>query len=105
MSIADTPTSSTTTWGPAPTTSEAWVERARHVATQLAADAVARDRANKTPHAEVRLLKESGLVTLLGPVEHGGAGQDWTTALRVVRAVSAGDGSIGQLLGYHYLWA
>jgi len=52
----------------------------------------------------VRLLKESGLVTLLGPVAHGGAGQDWTTALRVIRAVSAGDGSIGQLLGYHYLW-
>ncbi|UUZ60486.1 hypothetical protein LP418_06285 [Nocardioides sp. B-3] len=51
------------------------------------------------------LLKDSGLVTLLGPVAHGGGGQDWTTALRVIRAVSAGDGSIGQLLGYHYLWA
>ena len=43
-------------------------------------------------------------MTLLGPLAHGGGGQDWTTALRVVRAVSAGDGSIGQLLGYHYLW-
>lgn len=96
---------STPRWGPAPTTGEGWVERARQVATTLAADAVARDRAAETPYAEVRLLKESGLVTLLGPVAHGGAGQDWTTALRVVRAVSAGDGSIGQLLGYHYLWA
>ncbi|GAB3856037.1 monooxygenase [Nocardioides maradonensis] len=100
MSITTTPRFTTT-----PTTPEAWIERAREVATELAADAVARDRANQTPYAEVQLLKDSGLVTLLGPVEHGGAGQDWTTALRVIRAVSAGDGSIGQLLGYHYLWA
>ena len=26
--------------------------------------------------------QDSGLATLLGPVEHGGGGQDWTTALR-----------------------
>jgi alkylation response protein AidB-like acyl-CoA dehydrogenase len=92
-------------WGPDPRTPAEWIERARAVATQLAVDAVARDRANRTPYAEVALLKESGLVTLLGPVQHGGGGQSWTTALRVVRTVSAGDGSIGQLLGYHYLWA
>ncbi|GAB4012507.1 acyl-CoA dehydrogenase family protein [Nocardioides ultimimeridianus] len=100
MSIATTPRFTTV-----PTTAEGWIERAREVGTQLAVDAVERDRANQTPYAEVQLLKDSGLVTLLGPVEHGGAGQDWTTALRVIRAVSAGDGSIGQLLGYHYLWA
>ncbi|KAB2812066.1 monooxygenase [Pimelobacter simplex] len=91
-------------WTDRPTTPEGWLDRARQVATTLAADAVERDRALAVPAAEVRLLKESGLVTLLGPVAHGGAGQDWTTALRVIRAVSAGDGSIGQLLGYHYLW-
>ncbi|WP_028657087.1 acyl-CoA dehydrogenase family protein [Nocardioides sp. J54] len=91
-------------WTDRPTTPEGWVERARQVATTLAADAVQRDRALAVPTAEVQLLKDSGLVTLLGPVEHGGAGQDWTTALRVIRAVSAGDGSIGQLLGYHLLW-
>lgn len=92
-------------WATRPTDSDGWVQRAREVATDLAVDAVARDRANQTPYAEVQLLKDAGLVTLLGPREHGGAGQDWTTALRVVRALSAGDGSIGQLLGYHYLWA
>lgn len=91
-------------WTDRPTTPEGWLDRARQVATTLAADAVERDRALAVPAAEVRLLKESGLVTLLGPVAHGGAGQDWTTALRVIRAVSAGDGSIGQLLCYHYLW-
>lgn len=63
-----------------------------------------RDRVGATPHAEVRLLKDAGLVTLLGPVEHGGGGQDWTTAYRVIREIAVGDGSIGQLIGYHYLW-
>ena len=90
--------------GPTPRTPDAWLERARAVSTQLAVDAVERDRANRTPYAEVQLLKDSGLATLLGPVEHGGGGQDWTTALLVIRTISAGDGSIGQLLGYHYLW-
>jgi alkylation response protein AidB-like acyl-CoA dehydrogenase len=37
-------------------------------------------------------------------VQHGGAGQEWPTAHHVVREVATGDGSIGQLLGYHYLW-
>jgi alkylation response protein AidB-like acyl-CoA dehydrogenase len=98
-------TSNASRWTTKPASPEDWLTRAREVATELALDAVERDRANKTPVAEVQLLKDSGLVTLLGPVDHGGAGQDWTTALRVIRAVSAGDGSIGQLLGYHYLWA
>ncbi|WP_129261574.1 acyl-CoA dehydrogenase family protein [Streptomyces sp. M3] len=89
---------------PTPQDAKGWIARAAEVAAVLATDAAARDKAGATPHAEVRLLKESGLVTLLGPVEHGGAGQDWTTAYRVVREVSRADGSIGQLLGYHYLW-
>ncbi|MEB3371411.1 acyl-CoA dehydrogenase family protein [Saccharopolyspora mangrovi] len=88
-----------------PDTTSGWVQRAREVAGVLAETALARDRANETPHEEVRLLKESGLVTLLGPREHGGAGETWQTAYRVIREVAKGDGSIGQLLGYHYLWA
>lgn len=92
-------------WRDRPTTSEGWVERAREVAARLAVDAVERDRAGQTPYAEVQLLKDAGLVPLLAPAEYGGGGQDWTTAYRVIRAVAAGDGSIGQLLGYHYLWA
>jgi alkylation response protein AidB-like acyl-CoA dehydrogenase len=89
---------------PTPHTEPEWLERARLVRTVLAADAAERDAAGKTPYAEVALLKDSGLVTLLGPVEHGGGGQEWPTAYRVIREVAAGDGSIGQLLGYHLLW-
>ncbi|MFE2753857.1 acyl-CoA dehydrogenase family protein [Actinosynnema sp. NPDC059335] len=102
-----TTTENTTDWAgkPAPANSADWVARAAEVAAILASDAVERDRAGKTPHAEVRLLKDSGLVTLLGPAEHGGGGQNWTTAYRVIREIASGDGSIGQLIGYHYLWA
>lgn len=90
---------------PRPTTPAGWIRRAEEVATILEVDAVERDLAQSTPHAEVRLLKQAGLTTLLGPVEHGGAGQDWETAYQVIRRVAVGDGSIGQLLGYHYLWS
>ncbi|MGY4987437.1 acyl-CoA dehydrogenase family protein [Streptomyces nigrescens] len=89
---------------PAPEGPQGWIERATEVAAVLATDAAERDRAGATPYDEVRLLKDSGLVTLLGPVGHGGSGQDWPTAYRVIREVSKADGSIGQLLGYHYLW-
>ncbi|MCX5447809.1 acyl-CoA dehydrogenase family protein [Streptomyces nigrescens] len=89
---------------PAPEGPQGWIERATEVAAVLATDAAERDRAGATPYDEVRLLKDSGLVTLLGPVGHGGGGQDWPTAYRVIREVSKADGSIGQLLGYHYLW-
>jgi alkylation response protein AidB-like acyl-CoA dehydrogenase len=87
-----------------PATPEEWIHRAAEVAAILAVDAVERDRAGATPYDEVRLLKESGLVTLLGPAEHGGGGQTWPTAYQVIRTVSEADGSIGQLLGYHLLW-
>ncbi|MEV4150975.1 acyl-CoA dehydrogenase family protein [Amycolatopsis sp. NPDC049691] len=82
-----------------------WIERAREVAAKLAVDAVERDHRGETPYQEVQLLKDNGLVTLLGPTEHGGGGQTWDTAYRVIREIAKADGSIGQLLGYHYLWA
>ncbi|PBC48565.1 monooxygenase [Rhodococcus sp. ACS1] len=92
-------------WSDAPATADGWIARAREVSAILARDAVERDRAGGAPFDEVRLLKDSGLVTLLGPTEFGGAGQPWETAYQVVREIARGDGSLGQLLGYHYLWA
>lgn len=92
-------------WAETPTTSAEWIARAQKVSNILARDAVERDRVGAAPYAEVQLLKDSGLVTLLGPTEFGGGGQRWETAYQVVRVIARGDGSIGQLLGYHYLWA
>ncbi len=90
---------------PRPADASQWLARAAEVAAILARDQVARDRRQAVPTAEVQLLKDAGLTTLLGPVAHGGAGQSWDTAYKVIRAVASGDGSVGQLLGYHYLWA
>ncbi|WP_244250441.1 acyl-CoA dehydrogenase family protein [Rathayibacter festucae] len=90
---------------PRPATPAEWLARAEEAAAILAVDALERDRAGAAPVAEVALLKSAGLVTLLGPVEHGGGGQEWSVALRVIRTIARADGSIGQLLGYHYLWA
>lgn len=80
-----------------------WSEVAQRVADALADDAVARDRANQTPHREVGLLKESCLVTLLEPAEHGGGGAHWETAFRAVRILARADASIAQVLAYHYI--
>ncbi|TDX81190.1 alkylation response protein AidB-like acyl-CoA dehydrogenase [Rathayibacter sp. PhB151] len=90
---------------PRPATPGEWLARAEETAAVLAVDALERDRAGAAPVAEVALLKSAGLVTLLGPLEHGGGGQEWSVALRVIRTIARADGSIGQLLGYHYLWA
>jgi len=82
---------------------EKWESVAREVAAQLAVDALERDRANRTPHAEAQILKDSGLVTLLDPEEFGGGGAHWETAFAVVRILARVDGSIAQLLAYHYV--
>jgi alkylation response protein AidB-like acyl-CoA dehydrogenase len=88
-----------------PSTTGEWIDRARQVAQVLAVDAALRERIGKPPFCEIQSLKDSGLVTLMGPKAHGGGGEKWPVALRVCREVSKADASVGQLLGYHYLWA
>ncbi len=81
----------------------AWGKVAQGVAERLGEDAVARDRANQTPHYEAGLLKESGLTNLLEPESLGGGGGHWKTAFHVVRILARADASIAQLLAYHYI--
>lgn len=80
-----------------------WTAAATAVADLLAQDALQRDRANLDPFAELDHLRAAGLVNLLVPAEHGGEGAHWQTALEVVRVLAAADGSIAQLLAYHYI--
>lgn len=84
-------------------TPEQALDAAREVATVLAKDALERDRAGAEPIAEAQLLRDAGLPALLLPTSVGGAGQTWQTALAVLRVIASADGSIAQLLGYHYV--
>jgi alkylation response protein AidB-like acyl-CoA dehydrogenase len=84
------------------TESAHWDSVAADVAAALETDALARDRANQEPDAELKLLKESGLANLLIPAQYGGGGGHWSSALRAVRILARTDASIAQILSYHY---
>lgn len=76
---------------------------AERVAQALDTDALERDRANEEPFSEVALLRDEGLLTLLAPAEAGGGGGHWQSAFEAVRIIARADGSIAQLLAYHYV--
>jgi|SRR5471030_2173604 len=79
-----------------------WKEVARGVAKRLRDTILERDRANKDPVEEIDWLRQSGLLKLAVPKEYGGGGANLLQALEISRIISAGDGSIGQLIAYHY---
>ncbi|KAK2611973.1 hypothetical protein QQS21_001938 [Conoideocrella luteorostrata] len=94
-----------TTWEEQPKTDADWIRRAKEVASVLGKDAGQRERDNRSPRAEIALLKHSGLLKVLGSQKYGGGEQPWSVGYHVIREVARGDGSIGMLLGYHLLWS
>lgn len=88
---------------PQPQLNGSCLEVTRELSRQLAAATPLREKNGKPPFEEIDLLRRSGLLKLLVPRSFGGAGGRWTEALSVTRAVAAADGSIGQLIGYHYV--
>lgn len=85
-------------WATYPTDAQGWLERAREVAAVLSVDAAAREKANKSPKAEVALLKHSGLLKVLGPKKYGGGEQPWSVGYKVIREVAKGDGYVSSSL-------
>lgn len=81
-------------WAALPDSADAWLARAREVAEVLAQDAAQRDQDNKSPRAEVALLKHSGLLKLLGPKKYGGGEQPWRVGYKAIREVAKGDGCV-----------
>ncbi|MGH3724529.1 MAG: acyl-CoA dehydrogenase family protein [Mycobacterium sp.] len=79
-----------------------WTRTAQRIAQTLAETALERDRANQNPVAEIALLRDSGLLSFATAREFGGAGGSLGQALQLSRTIAAADGSIGQLLVYHY---
>ncbi len=80
-----------------------WELTASNLAREFTKIAVARDALGGTPTKELKHLRNSGLVNLLIPESHGGCGETWFEAFKVVRQISQADGLLGQLLGYHYV--
>lgn len=79
-----------------------WKTVAQEVADRLYATLQERDRANKHPFEEIDWLRQSGLLKLAVPKSLGGGGANLVQALEIGRIISAADGSLGQLITYHY---
>jgi alkylation response protein AidB-like acyl-CoA dehydrogenase len=78
------------------------LETADRVAAELRSTAAERDHANRTPRAEVELLRKNDLLQVQEPVAHGGSGLNYAQAALITRRIARGDTSIAHLLGYHY---
>ncbi|HEV7320077.1 MAG TPA: acyl-CoA dehydrogenase family protein [Ensifer sp.] len=77
--------------------------RAKALSADLARRGAELDRAGAPPREEIEALRQAGLLTALHSPEVGGTGLSWVDGLRLVRIISRGESSIGQLLGYHYV--
>lgn len=75
---------------------DALIEAAR-LSAVFAEGAGARDADRRLPHDEIRALKESGLLAITVPVAHGGIDMPSTVLAEVIRLLSHGDSSIGQI--------
>lgn len=81
-------------WSDLPQDEKAWLQRAQDVADVLAVDAAVRDQENKSPRAEIALLKHAGLLKLLGPKKYGGGEQPWGVGYKAIRKVAEADGYV-----------
>src|SRR4051794_7812270 len=75
---------------------------AREVAGKLAAGAVTRDRERRLPYDEMDAISDAGLLAISVPKTFGGAGVASGTVAEVIAALSAADGSIGQIPQNHF---
>jgi alkylation response protein AidB-like acyl-CoA dehydrogenase len=76
---------------------------ASRLAKRFADEAVERDRRGGTPKLERDLIRESQLLRLSIPKAWGGLGASWPEVYRTVRVISAVDGSLGQVYGFHHV--
>ena len=85
-------------------TSTSAVEVAGELATLFAKEAGVRDAERIVPHAEIAMLKESGLLAITVPREYGGPGLAVETLAEVVRLLATGDPSIAQIPHSHFVF-
>ena len=75
---------------------------AQRLADAFAPEAAARDRERRLPWAELDAFVASGLWAITVPREFGGAGVRSGTLAEVTAAISAADGSLGQIPQNHF---
>jgi SfnB family sulfur acquisition oxidoreductase len=75
---------------------------ADEVSASLAERAVARDQQRLLPYDEIERVSQAGLFAITVPKQYGGAGVNAYTVARVIAALSAADGSIGQIPQNHF---
>ena len=73
------------------------------LARELAATAVARDQAGGHAAHERQRIRDSGLLALTVPREHGGLGADWPTFYAVVRRLAQADSALAHVFAFHHL--
>ncbi len=73
------------------------------LARQLAATAVARDREGGHAASAREAIRDSGLLALTIPAEHGGLGADWPTFYATLRRLARADSALAHLYGFHHL--
>ncbi|OBI63663.1 SfnB family sulfur acquisition oxidoreductase [Mycolicibacterium fortuitum] len=81
---------------------EAALAVAAELSRTFAEGAGARDAHRILPHEQVRALKESGLLALTVPADHGGLDVPVAVLAEVLRLIAHGDPSIGQIPHSHF---
>lgn len=74
---------------------------AKELAAEFAQQASTRDKERQLPYAEVQKLSQSGLLAITVPKEYGGASVSNVTLVEVLKMLSEGDSSLGQLPQNH----
>ncbi|MDH6193414.1 SfnB family sulfur acquisition oxidoreductase [Mycobacterium frederiksbergense] len=78
------------------------VSAAARLSRSFAEGAAARDAHRRLPHEQVGALKDSGLLALTVPVEHGGLDVPVAVLAEVISLLAHGDPSIGQIPHSHF---
>lgn len=77
--------------------------RVEHLAQQLAATVVERDRQGGSAQAQRELIRDSGLLTLAIPQRYDGQERPWPEIYRIVRYLAAADSSLAHLFAFNHL--
>lgn len=78
-------------------------QRIETLAEVLAETAVLRDREGGHARAERERIRDSGLLALSIPREHGGIGAPWSQVMQAVRRLAQEDSALAHLFGFHHL--